>query len=379
MLLHELPQRHEVTVLALAWDATDHAALSELHARGVNVHIVRHGAPARVRGLIGDPRRPLQQMVSSSTTFAQTARGLLAHAARQRRPFDVVHVEHLRGAAALDVVTGLGTRVVFDAVDCIAELAHISRTQGPTRAVRWLGALEEQRTARYEARLVQAADAVTVVAERDRAALAKHPGGERVVVAPNGVAALPQPAPTIAAPIAIFTGKLSYHANLAAARWLLDDIWPRVRQELPDARLFVAGAEAPAWLRQRAGTMGVHLIENPPEMLPVIAGARVALAPMVYSVGIQNKMLEAMACGVPVVATASAAAGLPAAAAASFVTAYTPESFAAKVAELLTDRVVARTLGQAGFDYVSAHHTWAALARRFEALYAPTARTELAA
>jgi glycosyltransferase involved in cell wall biosynthesis len=379
MLLNELQMRHDVTVLALAWDAADRAALDELHARGVNVHVVRHGTPVRLRGLFGDPRRPLQQMVASSATYAQTARGLLAHAKRQRRAFDVVHVEHLRGAAALNVLGGLDARVVYDAVDCIAELAHISRTHGPTHTVRWLGALEEQRTARFEAQLVRAADAVTVVAERDRAALAKHPGGERVVVAPNGVATLPQPAPTVSAPIAIFTGKLSYHANQAAAHWLLNDIWPRVRQAAPDAQLIVAGADAPTWLRQHAGALGVRVVENPPEMLPVIAGARVALAPMVYSVGIQNKMLEAMACGVPVVATSSAADGLPAIAAGCFAVADNAAEFADSVIELLLDRVAARTLGQAGFEYVAAHHTWAALARRFEALYAPATRADLAA
>jgi glycosyltransferase involved in cell wall biosynthesis len=379
MLLQQLAERHDLTLLALAWNADDLDAVAEIAERGIDTHVVWHGRAQRLRGLLGDPRRPLQQIASTSPRFAASARELIQHAADTGRPFAVAHVEHLRGASAIALPRPLGVRVVYDAVDCIADLARLTRANGPSLGTRLISAYEQPRTARLEQRLVAAADAVTVVAERDRLALAAYPGGARVVVVPNGVEALERPAPTVAAPRAIFTGKLSYHANQAALRWLLSDIWPRVRQQAPAAELLVAGANPPRWLRRADGADGVMLVERPRDMLFQIAQARLALAPMVYSVGIQNKILEAMACGVPVVATSAAAAGLPGAADGCYLTADDAEAFAASVVTLFRDHARAWAIGSAGHAYVRRELTWRAAADAFEALYLRAASQELAA
>jgi glycosyltransferase involved in cell wall biosynthesis len=107
-------------------------------------------------------------------------------------------------------------------------------------------------------------------------------------------------------------------------------------------------------------------------LAPLIARARVALAPTVYSVGIQNKVLEALAEGVPVVATPSALAGLPSAAREFVLSGDTPAAFAAAAIRLLRDDALAANLGAAGHAYVRRHLTWSAAAVAFEALYAGT-------
>ena len=370
MLLRELSSRHDVTLLALAWGRDDLDAIAAHAELAAGTYPVPHGRAARACSLAGDPQRPLQQIASTSRVYARLARQLIAGAERRGAPFDAAHVEHLRGAAAIDLTRPLGARVVFDAVDCIAELARQTRRQGDNRLVRAVAAYEERRTANYEGRLLGAADAVTVVAERDRVALARHAHAEHVVVVPNGVEALDRPITLTADPRVIFTGKLSYHANQAALRWFLDHVWPLLRAMTPNATFVVAGADAPAWLRGQSGRGGVSLIENPAAMTPLIASARVAVAPMVYGVGIQNKMLEAMGCGTPVVATSAAADGLPRSAAGGFLLADDPAVFATRVATLFRDTETARRIGAAGHDYVTRHHGWSVATQRFEALYA---------
>lgn len=370
MLLGELAIGHDLTLLALAWDEADRAALAAWRTRGLTVHTVPHTTATRARSLLGDPRRPLQQMAATSEHLARLARAVIAVAAREGRPFDALHVEHLRGAAALRLADGLGVHTVFDAVDCIAELARLTRQWNPNRVVRLLAAYEEARTRRLEATLVARADAVAVAAERDRSALVAGGAPDRIAVIPNGVAALARLKAPTREPVAIFTGKLSYHANQAAVRLLLAEIWPRVRARAPSARLIVTGADPPGWLAKRAGSDGVQVIANPPAIEPLLARARVAVAPTVYSVGVQNKVLEAMGAGIPVVATPPAVEGLGTAAGSRLLLGEDPASFAEQVVRLLDDTTLAAGLGAAGHDYVRQHHSWPAAAARFEALYA---------
>jgi glycosyltransferase involved in cell wall biosynthesis len=275
----------------------------------------------------------------------------------------------LRGAVALGLPQPLGVRTVFDAVDCLEELARLTSRHNPNPVVRAVARYEQRRTARLEARLLAAADVVTVAAERDRRALLQSNALARIVTIPNGVTLPPHPAALTAEPHVIFTGKLAYHANAAAARRLLEDVWPRVLAQAPEARLTLAGADPPGWLRRAARRPGVELIANPDDLGALLQTARVAAAPIVYSVGIQNKVLEAMAAGVPVVGTSSAAAGLTPTGRAAMRIADTPDLFADRIVELLLQPRTALELGRQGRRYVMEHHTWQGAARRFEALY----------
>jgi glycosyltransferase involved in cell wall biosynthesis len=379
MLLDELARRHQLTLVGLAWGEDDRRALEAWRERGVEVRVVPHGLSTWVRAAVGDPRRPLQQVVSTSPALARVVRDTLRGAANAGRPYDAVHVEHLRGAAAVDLLAGLDAWTVFDAVDCIAELARLTRRHNPNLLTRTVARVEEPRTRRLETALIASADVVTVVAERDRQALGAAGGLERIVVVPNGVDRLPHPVELTSEPVAIFTGKLSYHANQAAARRIVDAIWPAVRAAIPDARLAIAGAGAPRWLLVRHGRDGISVYDSPPDVLDLIARARLALAPMVYSVGIQNKILEAMACGVPVVATATATAGLVDEGAGALARADDDATFAGQVIRLLEDMPLAVAIGRAGYEYAGRYHSWAAAADRLDALYAREYAVEKAA
>jgi glycosyltransferase involved in cell wall biosynthesis len=370
MILEALASRHELTIVALAWGADDRAALDDWRARGFDVRVVPH---SRLRGLTNlrvNPTGPFQQTIALSPTLAGIVRALVAEAATAGRPYAALHVEHLRGAAALDLGRELGVRVVFDAVDCIAELARLTRAHSPNPLVRLVAATEERRTRALECCYVRAAAVTTVVAEREREALRAGGATGPIAVLPNGVPHVEREGALTREPVVIFTGKLSYHANAAAVRALLHTIWPQVRAIVPAARLLVAGAAPPRWLSKFAERDGVSIVADPPAILPLISGARVAVAPMAYGVGIQNKVLESMACGVPCVATPAAAAGFSDGAEGCLVLEQSPALFARRVAELLLDDREAERLGRAGQGYVRARHSWTWVAEQFETLYA---------
>lgn len=369
MLLEVLAPRHDVTIVALAWGREDDDALEDWRRRGCVVHAVPHPRWAWARNLLGDPRRPLQAIASASPPLRALVARLLGEAQSEQRPFDALHVEHLRGAAALGLRPNMGVRTIFDAVDCLAELAQVTRRHNPRLLVRLLAQLEEGRTKRLESYFVASANATSVVAMRDREALISGGAPDQVAVIPNGVPYFERAEPLTCEPVAIFTGKLSYHANQAALRFLLDSIWPHVRKAMPLARLVIAGANPPGWLADSAMRDGIAVVANPPEIMPLIAQSRVALAPIVYSVGIQNKVLEAMACGVPVVATPSATAGLLPAAEGCLFQVESAEMFAERTVQLLTDDALTARLGAAGRDYARTYHSWERCATLFESLY----------
>ncbi len=106
-----------------------------------------------------------------------------------------------------------------------------------------------------------------------------------------------------------------------------------------------------------------------PDVRPYLARAAVSVSPLPYAVGIQNKVLEAMAMATPVIASPAAAAGLTARPGIEVLVEADPDRFAATVLRLFDDRVEADRLGAAGRAFVAANHQWPRLTARLEAVY----------
>jgi glycosyltransferase involved in cell wall biosynthesis len=166
--------------------------------------------------------------------------------------------------------------------------------------------------ARAELRLVQRSAAATVVAERDRQAIAAGEPvvEERVHVVPLAWTATPARTPReVVVPRLVLSGNLGYFVNRDAALWTLDVLWPALRAGRPELELVIAGARPDAGLRRAAVGAGARLLADPADLGSVVAGAGIALAPMRCGSGTPVKVLEAWATGVPVVASPFAAAG----------------------------------------------------------------------
>ena len=100
----------------------------------------------------------------------------------------------------------------------------------------------------------------------------------------------------------LFVGNYEYAPNQDAARILVERVLPRVRQALPDARLQLVGANPPGWLQALAADH-IEVSGRVPDVAPYLARATVFVCPLRMGAGLKNKVLEALAMGIPVVAT----------------------------------------------------------------------------
>jgi hypothetical protein len=239
---------------------------------------------------------------------------------------------------------------VVDFVDALAAAARQAANDDPAPWRRAYWEAEAPRLGRAEARAAAGAAVLFATTPFDAAHL---PPGTRAV--PNGVVLGP-PAAGPRGPVVAFSGRLRYRPNVLAVKRLLDDIWPRVRRDVPAARLALGGADAPPWLLARAGRDGVEVASPVADMAAFLRTARVAAAPVAMGTGTPNKIFEAFEAGAAVVASPEAAERAAAGGHAPPIRiARTDAEFAAALCALLQDSAAAEAEGARVRAWVEAH------------------------
>ena len=409
-LIKNLVARGHRLTLATLWSSPgERQALAELEALGVRLltaSLPRWRSLFNCLAALPGPlplqavycrSRPLRlaierELVDRSTPHTKDSNHALSDL-RVLRGFnyDVVHVEHLRGT-----YYGLGlegVRVVWDSVDCISHLFEQAARDSGSLSGRLMTRLDLARTRRYEGWLVGQFARVLVTSRTDALALEElalqegslnqaegngrghlSGAGQPIVVLPNGVdleyfRAAP---PLMRVPdTLVMTGKMSYHANVTAALYLVHRVMPLVWRVRPQVKVILAGANPPASVWRLAAEFPgkVQVTGQVPDLRPYLYRAAVAVAPVRYGAGIQNKVLEAMACGAPVVATPQACTALQTVAGQDLLVGQDSTELARAVLSLLSDPELAARLGAAGRRYVERHHDWHVVAAYLEDIY----------
>jgi glycosyltransferase involved in cell wall biosynthesis len=168
----------------------------------------------------------------------------------------------------------------------------------------------------------------------------------------------------------VFSGKMSYHANVTAALYFVQHIFPLIRASKPAARLRIVGSNPPHAIQALPADPNIEVTGHVADLRQYVGSANVAVCPVTVKVGIQNKLLEAMAMGVPIVSTELGMEGLSTTAGQELLVGRHPAEFAAHVVQLFDDSSLARRMGAAGRHYVERHHRWAGAAEAFEREYA---------
>ena len=264
---------------------------------------------------------------------------------------------HVVAGHWLSLVRGLapGAHVVFDTVDLHylreTRQARHNRSRSMTRRAK--------ATQASEVRLVSLADTTWVVSDDERLALAREAPGARVVVVSNAYGEVLEGRPYAERSGLLFVGGHRHPPNTDAVRWLLDDIFPRIKAHLPDVQLHLAGPDMPDDLRLLAeGSGGVVLHGHVPDLEPLLQGCRVAVAPLRFGAGVKGKINLSMARGQPVITTSCGAEGMHLRPGVDVLVADDPGAFADATAKLYRDPVSWQSIAENGRDSVRRHFSF---------------------
>ena len=375
-LIHQLGALgHDVTVFTLGASKGD---LMDAHDLQGNCCEVHYYAQPVWRSLLNSAAalpssKPLQSVYSWQPAMARQ----IAQRA-SRNEFDILHVEHLRGSRfGLFLKSRLPNMpVVWDSVDCISHLFQQAAKQSRSIFGKFMTRFELSRTRRAEGDLACQFDHTLVTAPSDRNALLglipleKSPS--EISVLPNGVDQeyfYPNPEIQRDPETLIFSGKMSYHANISMAKYLVDEIMPRIWKFRPATRLYIVGKDPAPEITKMTRNPLITVTGTVNDIRPFLWRATVSVVPLLYGAGIQNKILEAMATSTPVVTTCLALSALQAQPGKDLFVADDPDGFSQAVLQLLANRDLQRKMGDAGVTYVRAFHRWDSIASQLVNIY----------
>ena len=234
--------------------------------------------------------------------------------------------------------------------------ASMSRHARPPR--KWLLVAEPRRLAALEKRLHAAFDATILIGQHE-AEDWEIPERHKLHFVGNGVKMSPACQQPISRDNVVgFTGDMGYFPNEDAMQWFARDIWPLVRAACPEARFEIVGRNPSRGVRRLNNLSGIHVVGTVDDMAKHLAGFTVTVAPLRIARGIQNKVLEAMVVGRPVVCTTTAAQGLNIAAGKDLLVADDASTFAAQVVRLLRDKAHRDRLASNARSLVQTQYAW---------------------
>ena len=224
----------------------------------------------------------------------------------------------------------------------------------------WVFRREADLLLRFEKSLARAVDLSLVVSPLEKALFRERIPGVEPVVVENGVDSefFRPRAEGPREEAVIFTGVMNYDPNVQGVLRFAREVWPQVRKARPGATFYVVGSEPVRSVRALHGKEGIHVTGRVPDTRPWFDRARTAVAPLWVARGIQNKVLEAMAMALPVVATPAAFGGIEAEPGNHLLLAEEPADFARAVVGLLEDREWAEKVGSAARALVKERYSW---------------------
>ena len=167
-----------------------------------------------------------------------------------------------------------------------------------------------------------------------------------------------------------FIGRMDYYPNQECMARFCEQVWPLLRKVRPAMKLLVVGADPTPTMRKLGELAGVTVTGSVPDVRPFIRKSALMVAPLNIARGTQNKILEAMAMGVPVVTSTIAAGGVDAESEHHFLVADTPQAYAQSIMRIVDSPAERNRLATAGRERMLSHHAWPSSMQRLDGIIA---------
>ncbi len=360
-IIRELAARgHQVTLVSFSKHAEmKHADLKLLASYCRDVHIIPFNIGKQAlhlsKGLFS--QKPFQVLLYTSRQFQSKVDALLA-----QETFDVAYVHFTRLA---DVLKEHPIPKIVDLQDSFEKLLKERYTREKNILMKMLVLTEAQRMKVYEKHISEHFSYATVVSERD--ICLDH---QNMFVVPNGrqdlmpISRKGQPANSL-----LFVGNMSYFPNEDAALFLIKEVMPRLTRHIPNIELHIVGSNPSKKLLQCTSEK-IHVTGFVQDLYPYFSKARIAVAPLRYGTGMQNKVLDAMSVGIPQIVSAKAASGLQHLGGDEFlITECEAQDVVEKVLSLWDNTELQERLVQRGHEYVLRNYSWSKSVEILENLF----------
>jgi glycosyltransferase involved in cell wall biosynthesis len=167
-------------------------------------------------------------------------------------------------------------------------------------------------------------------------------------------------------PTIIFTGNMDYKPNIDAVLWFYRNCWNKLKGSIPNIHFIIAGSSPHKEIKGLAKDGSITITGRVPSIADLINGSHISIAPMQSGSGMQFKILESMACGVPVVTTSIGLGDIRALANQEVFVADLPDLFTEIVLMLLQSNNLRDSVGERGLRYIHANHSWCVLNQKIE-------------
>ncbi len=253
---------------------------------------------------------------------------------------------------------------------------YIGVNRFPMSGVYWY---ESKTLLKYEKKIQQEFDQCIFISANEVDLFQQLLGKEvsNLQVIGNGVdlsAFRPRPELTFEQPLTLlFSGVMDYFPNENAMIWFAENVWKKLKSAHPDVKLIIAGMNPSPAIEALGSDPSITVTGFVDDMLACYHEANIFVAPFQIARGVQNKILQSFACGVPVVSTAVGAEGIDCIDGQHLLIAETADEYVAKIDELISDKKKYEQMCNAALQLVSDNFTWSAKNQRLPELLIPTA------
>jgi sugar transferase (PEP-CTERM/EpsH1 system associated) len=362
-LAKRLAKKHKLILVTFTQDENDIANIPQLKSifsKIVTVHLPFHKSVINcLRILIGD-KKPLQVLYFYSKEFKKK----LSDTINIENP-DVIHVQHLRMSQYLPQLNN--KPAILDLPDAFSLYWDRRVKSAKNFLTRWFNNFEFKRVLRYE-KIMSKFQLNLACSQEDIHYLKEQHGFEHIKLLPNGV-----DLETFSADnhdyshnqTLLFTGNMNYAPNVDAVIYFTKEVLPIIKNKFPDVRFVIAG-QKPVSSVQELASESIEVTGFVQEISFYYQNASLVVAPLRFGAGTQNKVLEALAMGVPVVCSNIGFSGLNIQSGEGAFCETNAIDFAQRVISLLEDANLRKTTGERGKEIIRNKFDWNVLSDKLE-------------